>query len=251
VVLKYLVTSNVRRDLLLLLWGEGLEASVSECARRISVRYSAAHRELEAMNLAGLAVCERRGRDLVYKANPEHPAAALLRALVNEQKPATAADHDKDLFTWLRVLGAPVGAPEPSQRVPSPDVVVAEALAAAHRDPTVALVLPVVLWKQRAHVAVDDLVREATRRNERAALGLFLELTGELAADAEFVAAARRLKDRRRARTHVFFSNEPTDRYSMAVAKRNTPHVARRWGYVMNMPLDSFASAFRKHTAAA
>jgi len=34
---------------------------------------------------------------------------------------------------------------------------------------------------------------------------------------------------------------------ALAAARRKTPPVARRWGYLMDMGLDSFASAFAKH----
>jgi hypothetical protein len=38
---------------------------------------------------------------------------------------------------------------------------------------------------------------------------------------------------------------------ALAAARKNTPRVARRWGYLMNMGLDSFASAFAKHAEVA
>jgi hypothetical protein len=38
---------------------------------------------------------------------------------------------------------------------------------------------------------------------------------------------------------------------ALALARGKTPPLARRWGYLMNMDLDSFASAFRKHGEAA
>jgi hypothetical protein len=37
----------------------------------------------------------------------------------------------------------------------------------------------------------------------------------------------------------------------MRLAREKTPALARRWGFLMNMELDSFASAFRKHVPAA
>jgi hypothetical protein len=38
---------------------------------------------------------------------------------------------------------------------------------------------------------------------------------------------------------------------ALALARKKTPAVARRWGYLMNLGLDSFASVFRKHGEAA
>ena len=35
----------------------------------------------------------------------------------------------------------------------------------------------------------------------------------------------------------------------MAAAKAKTPRLARKWGYLMNMELETFASAFAKHAS--
>jgi hypothetical protein len=37
----------------------------------------------------------------------------------------------------------------------------------------------------------------------------------------------------------------------MQLAREKSPALARRWGFLMNMELESFASAFRKHVPAA
>jgi hypothetical protein len=38
---------------------------------------------------------------------------------------------------------------------------------------------------------------------------------------------------------------------ALALARKRTPALARRWGYLMNMDMESFASAFGKHGEAA
>jgi hypothetical protein len=76
-------------------------------------------------------------------------------------------------------------------------------------------------------------------------LGLFLELAGRLGHERTLVQAARRLRaDRRRPARHFF--EGACGPYAMAAARRNTPRVARRWGYLMNMPVDSFRTLFEK-----
>jgi len=35
------------------------------------------------------------------------------------------------------------------------------------------------------------------------------------------------------------------------MAREKSPAVARRWGFLMNMELESFATAFRKHASVA
>jgi len=134
--------------------------------------------------------------------------------------------------------------------VPSLEKVLAQALTLSHDDATVARVLPLVFWAQRDRLEYSRLVREATRVNERQTLGFFLELTGRLAGDHRFASLSNRLRDRRRSRVRPFFARSH-GRMALAAARRETPRLARRWGYLMNMGLESFASAFAKHTQVA
>jgi hypothetical protein len=120
-----------------------------------------------------------------------------------------------------------------------------EALSLSHRDATVARVLPLLLWRQRDRLNLDLLVAEASRRDERAALGYFLELAGLLGSVRAFGQAARRLRDRRRTKVRPFFAR-PLGKYAAAAARRNTPKEALRSGYVTNMGLDSFKAMFDK-----
>jgi hypothetical protein len=129
--------------------------------------------------------------------------------------------------------------------MPPVEEVLAEALTLAHRDATVARVLALVLWRQRNHLNLDRLVEVATRRDERQALGYFLELAGRLGADDHLLQAAQRLRDKRRKRARMFFKG-PYGPRSLALTRRNTPREARRWGFLMNMGLDSFRSTFEK-----
>jgi hypothetical protein len=81
-MLDYLVTSRTRRTLLHLLWAEGRRGSVSALARASGVNFSAVHRELDAMKEAGLALAERLGPALEFRANREHPHAGTLLSLL-------------------------------------------------------------------------------------------------------------------------------------------------------------------------
>lgn len=248
-MLDYLVTSRVRRQLLRLLWAEGVEASASDLSRRTGAGFSAVHRELEKMRVAGLASGERVGRRVVYRAVHAHPRASLIRELVDADRGGDApkrSPEDDRLRGWLRALGAPIGAAARGGRRPALEEIVAAGVALAHRDATVARVLPIVLWKQRGRLDYGRLAREATRRHERHALGFFLELTGELGDEPTLHGAARTLRDRRRRRARLFF-DRPHGPLELALAREKTPRRARRWGYLMNMGHDSFASAFAKH----
>ena len=87
-------------------------------------------------------------------------------------------------------------------------------------------------------------------RNERQALGFFLDLTGFLAEDPWLASLSEPLRDRRRTRPRPFFTRAQ-GRMALALARKRTPALARKWGYLMNMDVESFASAFEKHGEAA
>ena len=249
-LLSYLVTSRARRELLGLLWGARAEGSVSALARRAGISFAAAHRELAAMRTAGLARTKRDGAAVVYSLNPASADAALLRKLVEEgdagPRSSAAPDAEK-VRTWLSAAGAPLLVSRPT-RGPRPPIesVLAEGVALSHRDAAVARVLPLVLWRHRDTLDHEELVRQASLRNESQALGFFLELTGALGNERRLKDRAQRLRDGRRTRTRPFFAR-PVGRRELPLARLRTPALARRWGYWMNMDLDSFASTFAKH----
>lgn len=248
-MLDYLVKASVRRRLFRVLWGEGASGSVSELARRARVAFSAAHRELQAMSEAGLASAERVGAEVVYRANDEHPYAQLLTGLATApEHPDVRANPDRDEHVrgWLTSAGASLAAAMPPGRPPSLEDVVLSGLELSHRDSTVARVMPLVLWRQRGQLDFDRLRAEATRRNEAPTLGYFLELAGKLGHEPDLLRESAALRDRRRKRARQFFSDVPGPR-ALAAMRRSTPREARRWGFLMNMGVDSFRSAFDKH----
>jgi hypothetical protein len=254
VLLRYLVPSRARRNLLRLLWAEETGGSVSELARKAGVGFASAHRELAAMRAEGLARAERAGAELVYRANPDYREAGPVRRLLGEEMASSASSlvaDSEEVRGWLAAAGAPLLVSRRSRgRRPPLEEVLAGSLVLSHEDATVARVLPLVLWRHRDRLDHDRLVRDATRRNERQALGFFLELTGLLAGDPRLASLAEPLRDRRRTRPRPFFARAQ-GRMALALARKRTPALARKWGYLMNMDLESFASAFGKHGEAA
>jgi hypothetical protein len=214
------------------------------------VSFGAAHRELEAMRAAGLTVSERDGVATVYRANLAHPQADVLTALLKATPPAHGDLEEKRLRGRLAALGAPLGGPTPRNRRLPPEEVLADGLVLAHRSPTVARVLPVAFWRQRDKLDYERLERVAALRDERQALGFYLELTGQLSGDQRLVRRARGLRDRRRTALRPFFS-AARGSFAQAAAHEKSPALARRWGFLMNMELESFRTAFRKHVRAA
>jgi hypothetical protein len=254
VLLSHLVTSRARRELLLMLFGQGAEGSVSALARRAGVSFAAAHRELQAMRAAGLARAGRVGGAVVYSADGASPDAELVRRLVEASgagSQSPPSPHAETVRGWLAAVGAPLLVSRPAKgALPVVEEVLADAVALSHRDAAVARVLPLVLWRHRDTLDHEELVRQVSARNERQALGFFLELTGSLGGDPRLMARARRLRDRRRTRARPFFA-VPPGRRALALARSRTPALARRWGYLMNMGLESFTSTFEKHRDAA
>jgi hypothetical protein len=183
----------------------------------------------------------RGGTGRLRKRDPRRGRLAV-RAVPNDR----AADEVR-VRGWLARVGAPLLLREPvAGRRPPLEEVLAAALELAHRDATVARVLPIVLWAWRGRLDRRRLIRAATRLNERRALGFFLDLTGQLGGDARLVASARRLREERRPRPGLFFTSSRGPA-AVAAARRNTPRVAREWGYLIDIGLDSFASAFVRH----
>ncbi len=249
-MLDYLVTSRARRQLLRRLWVDRVSGSVSALARMSGVSFAAAHRELEAMKAAGLTVAERDGVATVYRANLPHPQADVLTALLKATPRGHGDSEEQRLRGRLAALGAPLAGPAPRNRRLPAEEVLADGLVLAHHSPTVARVLPVALWRQRDKLDYERLERAATLRDERQALGFYLELTGQLGGDRRLVRRARGLRDRRRTALRPFFSGGRGS-FARAAAQEKSPALARRWGFLMNMELDSFTTAFRKHVRVA
>jgi len=248
--LNYLVTSRARRALLDVLLADQLEGSVSEVARRARVQPSTAERELRRMEACGLVSFERMGKEKVVRRRGTAFANAL-RAL---RRPAHRQDGDREaesarVRAALAHYGAPLFVSKGKGGVlPRLEVALASALGVAHDDPAVAGNLPVVLWKNR-DVDTNELTRLALRRGEAQTLGFFLELTDDLAGANVFGAAASPLEDKRLRRSKNFFSRDGRfGAYEEELAVMNTPEVAKRWHFLMNMSLDSFKSYFRKGT---
>jgi len=193
-------------------------------------------------------------RRLLTDTSPNPTLDVLLRLLraVNlglgfVELPAGSVGVDRDeLHGWLAFYGAPLygAAALDGRRAPKAEVVLAEGLSASRRDATLARALPVAFWKNRKSLDFVALREEAERRNQTQALGFFLDLTAELSGDARLRRLAARLRAQPPGRAVQFF--RPTSARERQLAELRTPEAAKRWGFRMNLPLDSFASMFEK-----
>lgn len=251
-MLSYLVTSRTRRALLALLWQDHVSGSVRQLATRAGTAYAATHRELTAMWRAGLAHRQRQGARTVFTANLDHPHADVLTALLSARAstdvPVSPA-HQNTVLASLEALGAPLlvqPKPDPSaaERL-CPEASIAAGVQLARSSATLARALPVVIHQTRSVLDFDRLLREARHRSEPHPVGMFLELTASLDSDARLCREASRFRDGRRRGVQDFFVRA-TSGVQRALAERNTPEVARRWGYRMNLGMDAFESTFAR-----
>jgi hypothetical protein len=137
---------------------------------------------------------------------------------------------------------------DPPRKSPPLEEVLAAGLSCAHSDASLAGNLPIVLHRNPS-VNLDELCRLARLRGESQTLGFFLDLTDELTDQQRFSAKAKTLRDRRVRRMRNFFSPDGSvSPFERELVEMNSPAVARRWHFLMNMSLDSFRSYFRKGT---
>jgi molybdenum-dependent DNA-binding transcriptional regulator ModE len=248
-MLSYLLPAKARRKLLELLWRDEESGSVSELARLAGVSFAGAHRELQAMSRAGLVHRASEGGTTAYRANAAHPGARLLKELLSMPAVQPVADEESDAEVrgWLVDLGALLDARR--RKAPSPERVLAAAARLSHRDPSVARILPALVWKHRDRLDPDRLVTEARRQGEKQALGFFVEMAAELGGDPSLARWAEPLRDRRVRSTRDFFQRSSSP-HARRLAELHTPPAARRWHYRLNIGTDSFEAAFRRHVRA-
>jgi hypothetical protein len=252
-MLTYLVRSRARRRLLMVLWTEGHSGSVSELARLTGMGFATVHRELAEMEQACLAICERIGNASVYKANFQHPESFLLKRLLDSCRRGSSRKSNwgkidkRVIMALLRSMGAPIHIESaPLKLSMSREEALAGALALARRDPLIARILPVVINRNIDRLNVEKLKYYAKRRGSGRTLGFFLDLTAELSGRDALRALADSLIDRRARKKQDFFT-APKGKYDSQLAGMNTPPVAEKWHYRMNMGMDGFETLFRKH----
>ena len=244
---EYLVTSSTRRKLLKLLWDAGREGTAADFAKWAEVAFAGAHKELQAMEEAGMVETSWLGGRKVYRAAFKHPLAAAMKALVQEQgqNPAQATANNTPLKSRLAQLGMPVTSKgSKTDEVGSLEATLAEACALAREDASVARAMPVLLDRYRTQLDFARLEQQCRVRGEKHAMGFFLDLTGLLAEDRALREAARRFRDHRRKKDTPFFKNPATR--SLELMQLKTPKLAKDWTWLMNMSLDSFRDTFVK-----
>lgn len=249
-LMDFLVTSNTRKELLSLLWGQKEEGSGYQLAKLVGCAYSSVHAELEAMKKEGLVTSSQKGHSLIFRKDDSYPWRNELTTLLGNPKRLVEPNmelSDNEVRLNLSKHGAPLGVRGVSnQDLPLEETLV-YALSLARRDATVARVLPVVFAKNMDVLDLPRLEFLARKKGVLPVLGLFLDLTALLMKDPKLRKKARQFMDRRRKRTENFFVGRKLNSFEKELANKNTPPVARDWHFLLNMGMDSFESLFRKN----
>jgi hypothetical protein len=181
---------------------------------------------------------------------PVDPIEERTKSPGGKDLPYTELMGDELKRAWLAHYGAPLyGEPMLSGRA-APDLerLVVDALALGRRDPSLTRALPVLLWRRSGDLDMEKLRRLAKGKGRERTLGFFLDLAGGLSGDRRLRSAAADLRPSSAHPPTNFFTNHQGP-LARALADKNTPPVARSWGYRMNMGMDAFESMFAKAKA--
>jgi hypothetical protein len=201
-----------------------------------------------------MAILGRRGglRGGAARARSLSPArkAAIAReaARVRWSKPALVIDRAPrghgELLSFVAHYGSRVAK---GTARPDLEAIALRAVVASRRDPALARMLPVFLWRVRDRLDLEKLTVAAKKRKSAPALGYFLEVTSKL---GRWRGADQALATLRReahpARPRYFFHETGRHPFAAMVARERTPPDARKWGLLTGTPTDSFETYFQK-----
>jgi hypothetical protein len=121
------------------------------------------------------------------------------------------------------------------------------AVKASRRDPSLARMLPVFLFRVRHRLDLDKLTSKALTFGCASRLGYFLDVTSQVSSSKVFLTTLKALRSHAHAdRPVFFFARTQSHPFEAMVALERTPQDARRWGLITGTPLDSFSNYFNK-----
>lgn len=243
---RYFLKSDEHRKLLELLVSGSTAYSKMDLAKLSGLPYATTHAEVAKLESLGLLSKQNSAGRVTYRMSLSPELKDALRLLFNLKGRDNCVKDEADLRASLQELGAPLVLDvQPSARF-APDQTHEETLVRstlnAKKDPSVARTLPLALVRSFESLDPELLKFWATKLHAKQELGMFLELSAELANSPKLKKLSRRFKDKRVKETKDFFeTNSPLLR---KLSEKNTPDVARRWKFRMNMSMDSFQSTF-------
>ena len=159
-----------------------------------------------------------------------------------------AAPEKQDVLYYLGLYGAPLGNLPIVPRKPLAfEEVLVKALSYSRENPIVARTLPVVLAKNEARLKNFQKLREFVKQEgQENTLGFFLDLTSELTGNAFYKELSKEFEPSEHALQDFFLKFNEKGRYGKYVLNMNTPVIARKWGFTINISLESFQAVFKK-----
>lgn len=244
------MTSKTRKKLLEALWVDRSVGTVSSLARHAGTPVGASYDELSAMAEAGLARSSVQSGRVVYEANWDSPYAKAFQELLSAPDPrrqqAGPDEAQQVVRDQLSALGAALWASKPNVRSKWPlEVALAKGCALSHHDPSVAKVMPHLLAQKKDELDFQRFESALLENHEKHTAGFFLAVAAKVTGDRQLAKWSQRLRDKRRTKLVDFFPRSSKGRLR-ELAERNTPPLARRWSFRLNMDLADFEAVFRK-----
>lgn len=248
----YFLKSDHQRAFLELLVSGSQAYSRTDMAKLSGLPYATTHAEVAKLESLGLLVKEPSGSGTKYRMTLSAEMKKAFQLIFNLKSRDAKAGGEKELRASLQEMGAPLVLDVLPIFRTVPDQTLEETLVRASlhakRDPSVARTLPLALVRNFESLDQDLLKYWATRLGAKQEFGMFLELSASLANLPKLKKLSRRFKDARVRETKDFF--ETTSPLLRELSERNTPDVARRWKFRMNMSMDSFRSTFDRFKVA-
>lgn len=253
-----LFKSSKHQNLFHLLFVQGEELSGFALSELTALPYATIHAELERLKSAGLLKSQKVGRSVLYRSIMDEATVNLLaRLLGSTVSPSQASSPpraitDELVRASLQGYGAPLileSLPE-GAHLQLEEAVVRGALL-AKTDPVVARVLPVVLSQNAKKLDSGKLLVLSRKLRAKQELGFLIALTYELSRIRKLGELARKLKDNRIKDERDFFAGQKSSAFQKQLTERNTPKLAKKWKFRMNMSLETFRSTFERFNQAA
>jgi hypothetical protein len=248
---SYFLKSNEHRTFLELLVSGSTGYSKTDLSKLSGLPYATTHAEVAKLESTGLLSKQTSNGRSTYQLSLTPDTKQALLLLFNLK----GRDHDVNSEENVRVSLQELGAPlvldaQPSVRfVPlqSLEETLVRSAVHAKKDPSVARTLPLALFKNVENLDHELLKYWATNLKAKQELGMFLELSAELAKSPKLKKLSKLFKDKRVKEMKDFF--ETKSPLLRELSERNTPDVARRWKFRMNLSMDSFQSTFDRFKA--
>jgi hypothetical protein len=244
---EYLFKSNKHQDLLRILFVEDQELTAYSLAQLTELPYATTHAELEKLAAQGLLQARKEGRHVLFKNAAPESTRQLFAELLGASRRSTVAITDSAVKASLQDFGAPLVVEDtPAKSYPDLEEVLVRGVLLAKKDPSIARAIPVAIHKNAERLDSRRLLVLARKHQAKQELGFFLALTSELSGEKSFAKLARALKDRRLKDDRDFFENQGASEYQRRLTERNTPTLAKKWKFRMNMSFETFQSTFQR-----